>query len=83
MIYDPLAVEYNRGYNAGREAQTHFINTEERRFTAAVAAMQGMWADYRVVAAAMPNNQIDQSTMNAIARLAVMQADALLEELEK
>ena len=83
MQYDPLATEYNRGWNEAMAAQARYVNQEERRFTAAVAAMQGMWADYRVISAAMPNNIIDEATIKITARLAVMQADALLKELEK
>lgn len=55
----------------------------ERRFTAAVAATQGIWANYKAVAGAMPNNMIDEATVKITARLSVMQADALLEELAK
>lgn len=87
MKYDPLVIEYNRDYQlgmqAGMQAANQQHNQEERRFTAACAAMQGMWADYRVVEAAMPNNIIDEATVKITARLAVMQADALLKELEK
>lgn len=56
------------------QAQANHTNQEERRFTAAVAAMQGLMAS--------PTTSIHADVL-MIARDAVKQADALLEELAK
>jgi hypothetical protein len=80
MIYDPLAIEYNRGYNAAMEKQLHYIDREERRFTAAVAVLQGLVTGKQT----MPVLDEDIAAEQAIqAYYAVLQADALLKELAK
>ena len=68
---------------------------EIRRFEAAKAAMQGLLADptdheelrlYRVLDGETPGERIKEFTetcAQAVARIAVAHADALLEELEK
>jgi hypothetical protein len=82
MIYDPLAIEYNRGYNAAMETQLHRIDREERRFTAAVAAMQGLMANPNCTVSA--DEAIKYGGCEAaVASAVVKQADALLEELAK
>ena len=80
MIYDPLNIEYNRGYSDARQAQISQINQEERRFTAAVAVLQGLVTGKQT----MPVLDEDIAAEQAIqAYYAVMQADALLKELAK
>ena len=68
---------------------------EGRRFEAAMAAMQGLLADptdheelrlYRVLDGETPGERIKEFTetcAQAVARIAVAHADALLKELEK
>jgi hypothetical protein len=62
------------GYSDVMQAQISQVNQEERRFTAAVAAMQGLMAS--------PTTSVHADVL-MIARDAVKQADALLEELAK
>ena len=78
MKYDPLAAEYNRDYQlgmpAGMPAANQQHNQEERRFTAAVAAMQGI--------VTRPDTKDDTDICWCV-RTSVEYADALLKELEK
>lgn len=62
------------------EEHAHYINQEERRFTAAVAVLQGLVTGKQT----MPVLDEDIAAEQAIqAYYAVMQADALLKELAK
>ena len=72
MSGNGLNVEYNRGYQAGLQA----AEQNDRRFAAAVAAMQGILSCHG-------QNWYPQSSPEALASCAVQTVDALLKELEK